>query len=218
MEIIKIGEKEFRVDSDGFLIDFKQWDRDFAEAMASRVDIDKGLTQDHWKIIDYIHDRLKQDGRCPTVYETCRVNGLSIEKLGELFPAGYLRGACRLAGVTYKEGYVGHSWLQQRTEEIEPKEMDKIYREDVRGFLIDPEEWDHQYAVYKAYEMKMSSDLTERHWEVINFLRRTYKKERHIATVIRTCEAVGISIEELERLFPDGYHRGAVKIAGLKAR
>ena len=33
-----------------------------------------------------------------------------------------------------------------------------------------------------------------------------------------TCEANDIDIDELEQLFPDGYHRGAVKIAGLRLR
>jgi tRNA 2-thiouridine synthesizing protein E len=36
--------------------------------------------------------------------------------------------------------------------------------------------------------------------------------------VIETCEATDLDIAELERLFPDGYHRGAVKIAGLRLR
>ena len=64
----------------------------------------------------------------------------------------------------------------------------------------------------------MPTELTDRHWEVIFFLRRSYKKEKQVPTIYETFKAVGISIEELENLFPDGYHRGAVKIAGLKVR
>jgi tRNA 2-thiouridine synthesizing protein E len=36
--------------------------------------------------------------------------------------------------------------------------------------------------------------------------------------VTETCEANDLDIDELEQLFPDGYHRGAVKIAGLRLR
>jgi tRNA 2-thiouridine synthesizing protein E len=37
-------------------------------------------------------------------------------------------------------------------------------------------------------------------------------------SVTETCEVNDLDIEELEQLFPDGYHRGAVKIAGLRLR
>ena len=33
-----------------------------------------------------------------------------------------------------------------------------------------------------------------------------------------TCEANDIDLDELEQLFPDGYHRGVIKIAGLRLR
>jgi tRNA 2-thiouridine synthesizing protein E len=35
---------------------------------------------------------------------------------------------------------------------------------------------------------------------------------------METCEANSIEIDEFATLFPDGYHRGAVKIAGLRLR
>ena len=35
-------------------------------------------------------------------------------------------------------------------------------------------------------------------------------------TAYETCADNEVEIEDLERLFPDGYHRGAVKISGLR--
>ncbi len=60
--------------------------------------------------------------------------------------------------------------------------------------------------------------LTDRHWQVIRFLRQSHEKNNLVPTVYETCEANKMDLEELERLFPDGYHRGAVKIAGLRVR
>ena len=66
--------------------------------------------------------------------------------------------------------------------------------------------------------MGIQVPLTEKHWEVIDFLRKKYAESRKVPTVYETCEATGVGLQELERLFPQGYHRGAVKIAGLRAR
>jgi tRNA 2-thiouridine synthesizing protein E len=92
----------------------------------------------------------------------------------------------------------------------------KVYRVDVFGFLVDPDEWDEDFAVAKALEMKMPGGLTKRRREVIRHLRDSFEKNKVVPTVIECCEANNLEIEELAALFPDGYQRGAVKIAGLR--
>ena len=91
----------------------------------------------------------------------------------------------------------------------------KTYEVDVRGFLVNPDQWDEYYAAYRAYEMKIGK-LTDGHWKIIRFLRNSYEKSGKIPAIYDTCKENQIDIEQLERLFPDGYHRGAVKIAGLR--
>jgi len=211
-------DKAYEVDSEGFLMDFGAWDEDFAEGMAPRLEIPHGLTKEHWDVIHYIRNTFRQLGKCPLVYQACRHNGLRLKELKNLFPTGYLRGACKLAGITYKEGYIEYAWLPPTAEDMAPVSMDKTYQVDLRGFLANPADWDEAFAIYKAYEMKMPESLTARHWRVIRFLRDTYNKNYVVPTVYETCEANRIDIEELERLFPDGYHRGAVKLAGLRVR
>lgn len=218
MATFSFNEKDYHVDTEGFLCEFGQWDEDFVQGMAPGVEITSGLTDDHWNVIYFIHDSLKNHGRCPLVYETCRELGLSIDGLKKLFPAGYLRGACKLAGITYKEGYVGHTWLLKPAQEIDTVAVNKTYPVNVRGFLVDAGDWDEHFAVYKACEMNMPGPLTDDHWQVIYFLRDAYKKNQRVPNVYETCEAIGIDIKRLEKLFPDGYHRGAVKIAGLMVR
>jgi len=218
MNTLTFKGKTYPLDDLGFLKDFHQWDEDFVEGMAPRVQIRHGLTKEHWEIIHFIRKSFQETGRCPLVYETCRANDLRLRDLKNLFPAGYLRGACLLAGITYKEGYLGHAWLPEHPAEPGPPAADKTYVVDLRGFLVDPTTWDEQFVVYKAHEMKLPDRLTERHWEIIYFLRHWYAKSGAIPTVYDVCEANHLDLEDLERLFPDGYHRGAVKLAGLRVR
>ncbi|MDP8228991.1 MAG: TusE/DsrC/DsvC family sulfur relay protein, partial [Candidatus Electryoneaceae bacterium] len=146
-----------------------------------------------------------------------RTNKIGLRQLRGLFPTGYLRGACKLSGITYREGYLKHSWVMKKATE-DSTSQDKTYTIDIRGFLVNPDEWDEQFAIYKAFEMKMPAEMTDRHWQIIRFLREYYGKNDSIPTVYDTSEANNIEIEELEELFPDGYHRGVVKLAGLRVR
>jgi tRNA 2-thiouridine synthesizing protein E len=218
MKEVTYYNKTYRVDDNGFLVDFDQWDRNFAESLAPSLKIEGGISEKHWRVINFIRDTYKELGRCPLVYQTCKMNGLHLNELKSLFPTGYLRGACRLAGITYREGYVQRSLLEDAETETDPDFPEKTYSVDVRGFLVNPYEWDSRFAVYKAFEMKMPERLTSRHWQIINYLRDFFKENNRVPTVYETCGANGVDIEELERLFPDGYHRGAVKIAGLRVR
>lgn len=83
---------------------------------------------------------------------------------------------------------------------------------------MDSGQWDEMYAVYKAHELKMPKVLGEDHWRIIRFLRENHKKKGIIPTVYETCVENNMDLDDLERLFPDGYHRGAVKLAGLRVR
>jgi len=217
MGMVKFGNKTYTVDTEEFLADYSEWDEDFARGMAPKVGIISGLSDDHWKIIHFIRDMFKKTGRCPLVYETCRMNRLHLNELKKLFPAGYLRGACKLTGITYKEGYLDQVGLEEFAEKVTSPAQDKTYEIDSRGFLVNPSDWDEGFALLKAYEMKMPK-LSEKHWMIIHFLRENFKKNNVVPTVYETCEANKIELDELEKLFPDGYHRGAVKIAGLRVR
>jgi TusE/DsrC/DsvC family sulfur relay protein len=218
MTTFTFGNKTYQVDADDFLSDFNQWDENFARGMAPKVGIISGLSEDHWKIIHFIRDSFKRTGKCPLVYETCRTNRLHIQELKKLFPAGYLRGVCKLAGVTYKEGYLDQSWVEELAERATAGDQaEKTYEINVRGFLVNPYQWDKNFALFKAHEMKMPK-LTDKHWQIIYFLRESFEKNNIVPTVYDACEANNIDIGDLEKLFPDGYHRGAVKIAGLRVR
>jgi tRNA 2-thiouridine synthesizing protein E len=221
MKTFSVKGKIFNVDAEGFLLDYEQWDENFAAAMAAEVKIPGGLTPEHWNVIRFIRNAFSQTGTCPLVYQTCKANGLRLRDLKRLFPTGYLRGACRLAGITYKErtvNYYGEKAPEFRAEIAGPTLGEKVYGVNIQGFLVDPSQWDENFAIHKAQEMKVGEGLTAGHWKIIHFLRDYFQKNSLVPTVYETCEANQIELDELERLFPDGYHRGAVKIAGLRAR
>ena len=59
------------------------------------------------------------------------------------------------------------------------------------------------------------STLTDRHWQVINYMRTAYL-ENGTAPSIRTLgKASGVPIKELYQLFPKGPAKLAAKIGGI---
>ena len=217
MATFKFRNESYEVDEYGFLINPAQWNDNFAEGMAPALGISEKLNESHWMVIAFIRDRASRTGVCPSVYEVCKAYRLRLADLRSLFPSGYLRGACKLAGLTY--GYFQTSWLpRERLTSVSKPLGERTYHVNIRGFLIDHSEWDEEYAIYKSQEIKMPQGLSEEHWKIIAFLRKRFEKDGKVPTVYETCEANQMDIEGLERLFPDGYHGGAVKIAGLRAR
>jgi tRNA 2-thiouridine synthesizing protein E len=142
----------------------------------------------------------------------------------KLFPSGYLRGACRLAGITYanrRVNYYGEAMIpRQKTAKNGsfPLKKNKIYSTDIHGFLIDHRQWDEDFAAHRMADMKVTGGITKKHWEIIHYLRNTFEKKNIVPTFFTCCEENDISIEALENLFPIGYHRGAIKAAGLRVR
>jgi tRNA 2-thiouridine synthesizing protein E len=219
MGTIEINNKSYDIDDQGFLEDFFQWDEQFASFMAPRYSLPASLTQRHWDLLYFIRKYYTEKGCCPLVYRTCRQNNIRLNDLRQLFPSGYLRGACRLAGITYKQAVhsgTGRS-MPRSSAEASPARPPKTYVVDAQGFLVDPDNWDEQFSIHKALELKMPGTLTNDHWRVIYFLRDHYIGRNKVPLVYDTCDAFNMDIEDMENLFPDGYHRGAVKISGLPA-
>ena len=82
------------------------------------------------------------------------------------------------------------------------------------GFLVNPDEWAESMAPELA-KGEGISELTDKHWQVIKFMRKEYKEQGQIPTVRRIKNASGVSVQELYALFPEGPAKKAAKIAGL---
>lgn len=96
---------DLELDPDGFLLQMETWDRSAAEELARRNDIGP-LTEDHWRIIEFVHSYYKQHSQGPAIVRVGRALGLRSQAICELFPCGLARGAYRLAGLPRPSGCV----------------------------------------------------------------------------------------------------------------
>ena len=222
MKTISFYGKDYAVDNQNFLVDPASWDENFANGMAAMLNMTGGLTDKHWEIITFIRDAFARTRICPVVHETCKALGLKAKDLKAFFPTGYLRGACLISGISYKYGWVYHTeepYDIETSGKTVPKtvtpSMGKVYRVNLFGNLVDPNEWDEAFAARRAYEMNIRPGLTEKHWRIIRYLRDYYLKNQSIPTIFDCCEDCEVEIDEIGELFPSGYHRCAVIIAGL---
>ncbi len=82
------------------------------------------------------------------------------------------------------------------------------------GFLTDPEQWDEQIAAEIAREHGIDT-LTDRHWQVVKFMRQEYFDKGTGPTVRMLGKTSGVPVKELYQLFPKGPAKEAARIAGI---
>jgi tRNA 2-thiouridine synthesizing protein E len=82
------------------------------------------------------------------------------------------------------------------------------------GFFEDPDEWNEEIAVELAKEAGID-ELTDKHWQVINFMRKEYAEKGTGPTVRALGKSSGVTVKELYELFPKGPAKLAAKIAGI---
>lgn len=85
---------------------------------------------------------------------------------------------------------------------------------DPEGFLIDPGAWSENIAAEIARENGIPA-LTDRHWQVIRFMRDTYLSTGQAPSIRTLGKASGVSVKELYQLFPKGPAKLAAKIGGI---
>jgi tRNA 2-thiouridine synthesizing protein E len=105
MSHIDVKGNQIEVDEDGFLVDPDVWNQDIVEAFAKLEDVTE-LTEDHWKVINYLRDYYKQFGIAPMIRKLCKDTGFSLKQIYDMFPSGPAKGACKLAGLPKPTGCV----------------------------------------------------------------------------------------------------------------
>jgi len=106
MPFIEGKGKKLEINEEGFLIDPKQWDRDVAKLLAVEEEGIHELSEDHWKIINYIRDYYLEKNLAPMVRKVCKNTGFQLKYIYELFPSGPAKGACKVAGLPKPDGCV----------------------------------------------------------------------------------------------------------------
>lgn len=91
-----LAEKTVKVNEEGYLLEFAQWDKDVANAIAVEEKVE--LIDRHWKAIEWIQNEFKNDS--PLSIRGIKNSGaLNIKEFYELFPGGPLKKASKIAGI-----------------------------------------------------------------------------------------------------------------------
>lgn len=90
----------------------------------------------------------------------------------------------------------------------------KVIERDAEGFLADPKQWDRGVGEEIARESGIPV-LTDRHWQVIEFMRNRYLETGSAPTIRTLGKESGVPVKELYELFPKGPAKLAAKIGGI---
>ena len=85
---------------------------------------------------------------------------------------------------------------------------------DGEGFLNDFDDWSEAVFDILTRERGLIR-ITDQHWRVVRFLREFYAYHGRAPLNRQLREGTGLSVMELEKLFPDGLKQGARRLSGL---
>lgn len=85
---------------------------------------------------------------------------------------------------------------------------------DNENFFNNFSDWEESVAIVLAQEAGLTI-LTKKHWQVINFLRSFYAGHGRAPLHSQLKKGTGMTLLEMERLFPEGIKYGARRLAGL---
>ena len=94
----KGNSQVLELDKEGYLVRAETWTEDKASILAIE-EVPLGLTEDHWKVIEYMREYYLENGTVPPVRMLSRRTGLSLRQMQRLFPSGLTKGACKVAGI-----------------------------------------------------------------------------------------------------------------------
>ncbi len=87
-------------------------------------------------------------------------------------------------------------------------------KRDADGNLANRADWNETVAKLLATEEGIN-DFTERHWLVINYMRKEFEAKGDAPSIRKLTKESGVDTKELYALFPKGPAKKAAKIAGL---
>ena len=93
-----------KVNEEGYLTDFSQWNEDVAKDIAVQEEIGE-LTDRHWTVIKYLQDQFKKE--VPLTIRKVGKSGVTdIKEFYALFPGGPLKKATKIAGIPKPVGCI----------------------------------------------------------------------------------------------------------------
>ena len=105
MSVLELDGMEIEVDEDGFIQEPDLWSEELAAVIAELEEVDE-LTEEHWKVINYLRSYYQEFGIAPMIRKLCKETGFKLKYIYELFPSGPAKGACKIAGLPKPTGCV----------------------------------------------------------------------------------------------------------------
>jgi TusE/DsrC/DsvC family sulfur relay protein len=105
MSTITLAGVTVPLNDEGFFEDPSLWTKDMAVEMAKADGIDP-LTDQHWKVIEFMRREFAEKGTGPTVRVLGKSSGVDVKTLYQLFPKGPAKTAARLAGIPKPKGCI----------------------------------------------------------------------------------------------------------------
>lgn len=105
MSYVNVKGAQIEVDEDGFIVYPDLWNEDIVQVFAKLEGVEE-LTENHWKVINYLRDYFKQFGIAPMIRKLCKETGFTLKEIYAMFPSGPAKGACKLAGLPKPTGCV----------------------------------------------------------------------------------------------------------------
>lgn len=97
--------KQIALDSDGHLANRSDWSPELAAELARAEGI-PALTDDHWKVINYMRKVFLAEGDAPSIRRLTKESGIDTKQLYALFPKGPAKRAAKIAGLPKPKGCI----------------------------------------------------------------------------------------------------------------
>ena len=103
MPTVELNGRTYVVDEDGFLDDPTIWNEQVAADLATTEDI-ATLSEDQWKLVNYIHNYYLEFRTAPMIRKLCKDNGFKLNQVYEMFPIRPREGRLQGRGAAQADG------------------------------------------------------------------------------------------------------------------
>ena len=80
MAKFEMGSVSIEVDEDGFMQEPEKWNEEVAAALGETEGVDT-LTDDHWKVVNYLREYYMKFGVAPMIRKLCKESGFKLKEI-----------------------------------------------------------------------------------------------------------------------------------------
>ncbi len=104
MPVTTIADRQVTVNEEGFMTEYDEWSKEVGEQLAAQIGIE--MTDDHWKVIDFLRSDFVDKGETATLRRVSTVGGVPTKQLFQLFPKKPAKKMAYIAGLPKPKGCI----------------------------------------------------------------------------------------------------------------